>query len=155
MILMSDVKKTITTIFVCFAISVLLMATEHFLKSSFLSIFLKEDLVGLLLTLLAINTATSTVISAKLEEISGRTGANFEDVIKEIKNSLLEQIILIGLSVIFLIFLNSEILVNKIDYLNLIINTILTTILIYAIDILRDTGVAIFNIVIELNKKDE
>ncbi|MEP3838889.1 MAG: hypothetical protein ABJM36_14650 [Algibacter sp.] len=145
--------NTIKTLFASFGIATLLIALEYFLKSSFLSIFLKDNLVGLLLTLLAINTATSTVISSKLEDISERTGANFEDVIKEVRGSLIEQIVLIGLSVVLLIVLHSKLLDLGTYYIDIIINIFLTTILVYAIDILRDTGVAIFNIVIELNRK--
>lgn len=117
-----------------------------------MSNFLQDNLVGLLLTLLAINTATSSVISSKLEEVSSRTGANFIDVVKEIKFSLIEQIILITVSIVSLICYESEILINKVENLQLFLNVILTTVLIYSIEILRDTGVTIFNIIIELNK---
>jgi hypothetical protein len=146
-------NNTVKTILASFGISIILIGFENLLESSFFSNFLKDNLVSLLLTLLAINTATSAVISAKLEEISERTGADFVDVIKEIKKSLIEQIILISLSVIFLIILESKFTVNYV--LIIIVNIILSTILVYAIDILRDTGVTIFNILIELNKKGE
>ena len=136
-------------------VSAILIGLEYFLKSDFLSNFIEEDLVGLLLTLLAINTATSTVISSKLEEISERTGADFSDVVKEIKFSLLEQIIMIILSIILLISLSSEVLLKSIEDIDLIFRIVLTTILIYSIEILRDTGVTIFNIIIELNRKNE
>jgi uncharacterized membrane protein len=145
----------VKTILASFSIAAILIVAEHFLKSSFLSVFLKENLVGLLLTLMAINTATSTVISSKLEEISERTGADFSNVIKEIKFSLVEQIVLIVVSVILLIIEGSSVLETKIQYFDILINIMLATILVYAVDILRDTGVAIFNIVLELGKKDE
>lgn len=142
----------VKTIFASLGIAIILIVSEHLLESSFLSLFLKENLVGLLLTLMAINTATSTVISGKLEEISGRTGANFTEVIKEIKLSLVEQIILIVISVILLIIEGSKVLETKIDNFDIWINILLATILVYAVDILRDTGVAIFNIVLELSE---
>ncbi|MFS4491730.1 hypothetical protein [Maribacter sp. 2308TA10-17] len=143
------------TIFASFGIAFILIVFEYFLESSFLSLFLKENLVGLLLTLMAINTATSTVISGKLEEISERTGADFADVIKEIKFSLVEQIALIIMAVILLIIEDSKVLETKVEYFDTLINILLATILVYAVDILRDTGVAIFNIVIELSKKND
>lgn len=148
-------NNTIKNILASFAISVILIGLEVLLQSTFLSKFLKDNLVGLLLTLLAINTATSSVISAKLEEIADRTGADFGEVIKEVKWSLIEQIILIALSVLLLIFLGSERIDFESNHLKEIVNVLLCSILVYAIDILRDTGVTIFNIVIELNKKDE
>jgi hypothetical protein len=148
-------NNTLKNILVSFAISVILIGLEFVLQSNFLSNFLKNNLVGLLLTLLAINTATSSVISSKLEEISQRTGANFQEVIKEVKIALIEQIILIALSVLLLIVLDSKKIDFNIFYLKHIVNVFLCSILVYAIDILRDTGVTIFNIIIELNKKDE
>ncbi|WP_228235073.1 hypothetical protein [Allomuricauda sp. M10] len=148
-------SNTILKILASLGLAVILNGLEYFLKSDFLSTFIEEDLVGLLLTLLAINTATSTVISSKLEDIAQRTGADFSDVVKEIKFSLIEQIVMIILSIILLISLKSSFLLQSIDHIGFVINLALSTILIYSIEILRDTGVTIFDIIIELNKKDD
>ena len=67
--------------------------------SSFLIDYLESNLIGILLTLLAINTATSTFIVSKLEEISNEHKVNFSETYGQIKLSLLEQIFLLILSI--------------------------------------------------------
>lgn len=145
----------IKTVLSCFAVSITLNFLELKLGSSYLSNFLQDNLLSLLLTLMAINTATSTVISSKLESLSERyNSSKFLDAVKEIKHSLLEQIWLIGFAIMILIAANSTLLISIIPHLSMITNILLLSIFLYAIDILRDTGVAIFDMIIELNKED-
>ena len=144
----------VKTILSCLAISIAINFLEVKIDSNFTHTFLREDLLSLLLTLLAINTATAAVISSKLESLGQNYQSDFTNVYKEIKFSLIEQIWLIGLSIVLLIFGNSSLLKLQFNSIDLYVNILLLTILLYAIDILRDTGVAIFNIIIELNKTD-
>jgi hypothetical protein len=109
--------------------------------------YLRDKIVELLITLMAINTATISVVVAKLHEISSKEGLSFEKTIKEVRISLLEQIILIIVSVLLLIFYNSPTIRNSFKYHDLFFNTLFVAVFIYAIDILRDTGVAIFEII--------
>lgn len=66
------------------------------------------------------------------------------------KTSLLEQIILIITSIICLIIQNSEKI--ELKFKDDICNIILITAFIYAIDILWDTGKAVFVIIEEIQK---
>lgn len=132
-----------------FVIGIIIAFLGNFLESDFLFIYLQNNIIGLLLTLLAINTATLGLIASKIQDIVVEYPEfNFSSTIKEMKLSLLEQIILICTSVITLLLLDS----NKINFLykNDIGNVILTTVLIYSVTILWDTGKAVFVVIEEL-----
>lgn len=58
--------------------SIAVEAICHYLHSDFLSVHLKDNILTVLITLMAINTATGTFIVSKLEEIG-----------KQLKQSLL------------------------------------------------------------------
>lgn len=75
---------------------------------------------------------------------------NFASTIKEMKLSLYEHIFLIGTSIIVLVAIDSKILIcsNK----EFIGNIILTAVLLYAINILLDTGKAVFVLIDEIQK---
>ena len=117
------------------------------LQSSFLSKFLYDNIITLLITLLAINTATSSLIISKLQEIAKELKRDFNLTYRELKNSLIEQIILIGAATVLLILKDSKWLLNNFSHHNLIFDSLLTAVFIYAMDILRDTGKAIFDII--------
>ena len=122
---------------------------SDYIKSSFLSNFLITNIINLQITLLAINTATLGLIISKIYEILKEYPLiDLAQPIKEMKVSLKEQIILIGISFISLILLNNN-LENIIDFEHkkLILNIILLSVLVYCIDILRDTGKAVFVII--------
>lgn len=124
------------------------------MESDFLFKYLQENIIGLLLTLLAINTATLGLIASKIQDIVvDYPKFDFSSTIKEMKTSLLEQIILICTSVITLLLLDS----NKIDfaYKTDIGNVILTTVLIYSVTILWDTGKAVFVVIEELQNMNK
>jgi hypothetical protein len=109
--------------------------------------YLRENILVLLITLLAINTATISVVVAKLHEISIIENFPFERTIKEVKISLIEQVVLIAISGLLLILYNSPIIRGKLTYHDSIFNTLFIAIFVYAIDILRDTGIAVFEII--------
>ncbi|MBN6741954.1 hypothetical protein JKG47_15700 [Acidithiobacillus sp. MC6.1] len=60
--------------------------------SVFLEEYLKENLITLLIALLAINTTTSSVIMTKLKDISDATGGNFKFTIEQLRSSTYEQV---------------------------------------------------------------
>ncbi len=130
-------------------ISFIICVVSDYIKSSFLSNFLITNIINLQITLLAINTATLGLIISKIYEILKEYPLiDLAQPIKEMKVSLKEQIILIGISFISLILLNNN-LENIIDFEHkkLILNIILLSVLVYCIDILRDTGKAVFVII--------
>lgn len=143
--------NTIKNISFYIVLGILITIAGKLLESNFLFTYLKDNIIGLLLTLLAINTATSGLIASKIQDIVAHYPEfDFSSTIKEMKISLLEQIIHISLSIITLLLLDS----NQIQFLYKIEvgNVILSTILIYSISILWDTGKAVFVVIEELQK---
>lgn len=124
------------------------------LESKFLFSYLQDNLIGLLLTLLAINTATLGLIASKIQDIVVKYPSfNFRNTIKQMKLSLLEQIILIGVSILSMLFLTSAKL--NFEFKEEACNTILVAILVYSINILWDTGKSVFIVIEKLQKLDK
>jgi hypothetical protein len=124
------------------------------LDSKFLFTYLAENIIGLLLTLLAINTATSGLIASKIQDIIVQFPKfNFSDTIREMKKSLLEQIILIIISIVCLLIMNSAIITYQ--FKDMIGNTVLIAVLTYAVNILWDTGKGVFVIIEEIQKMNK
>ena len=138
-------------------ISIAIEAICLFLQSNFLVPFLVNKIVEIQITLIAINTATSSFIVSKLQEISKLYDRSFKSIYEEIKLSLFEQIALIVFSILCLTIRQSSLLMPLFkSYLDLkyIFGVFMIFSFICSIDILRDTGAAMFNILIELDKKD-
>ncbi|WP_149304493.1 hypothetical protein [Pareuzebyella sediminis] len=146
--------NTIKNLSFYIVLGIIITFLGKFLESDFLFRYLKENIIGLLLTLLAINTATLGLIASKIQDIVvDYPKFDFSSTIREMKASLLEQIILICSSVVTLLLLDS----NKIDFLYKrdIGNVILTTVLIYSVTILWDTGKAVFVVIEELQNMNK
>lgn len=126
------------------------------LKSDYLAKFLQDKIVELQITLLAINVATAGIIVSKLEEISRIFKADLSLTILEVKRSIIYQIWLISISVVLLILFKSELMKACFPglYPNYF-NSLFIAIFICAIDILRDTGLAIFVISESLSQNNE
>lgn len=133
-------------------ISIAIEALSIYIESTFLINFLKDKIVELLITLMAINTATSSFIVSKLQDIATQYKTTFKTTYREIKFSLIEQLVLIFLSIVVLAILDSKTIEPYLTLkLRYIIDFILIFNFIYAIDILRDTGVTMFDILLELD----
>lgn len=126
------------------AILINLLSTS--LESSFLSKFLHDNVINILINLLAINTATTGIVLTKLKEISeNHNSFDFSESYSQLKLALFEQIILIGLSIMSLIFQDSKVVKSiLLEHHDIVFQTIITAFFINALDTLRDTGKAIF-----------
>lgn len=140
--------KIILRISAYFSLSIILNALSYFLDSPFLGNFLCANIITIIITLMAINTVTSSFLVAKLQEIEEKFKYDLSEVYREIKRGLLYQIILILVAIILLIIKDSKYLktVNN-ERLTIIINLLLTIIFICSLDILRDTGMSMFEII--------
>jgi len=107
------------------------------------------------ITLMAINTATSSFIVSKLQEVSKLYNRSFKNVYTEIKNSLFQQIALIIFSMFCLTIKHSQLLMpffNNMANMKYLYGVLLIFSFVCSLDILRDTGAAMFNILIESEK---
>ena len=128
-------------------ISLLLVVTSIFLESEFLFEFLKNDIILVLVTLLAINTATYGFLVSRIDDISKSVkGEFFENSIKEVKKSLLAQVRLIGISIVLSVIADSQLIIDVCVCMKHILNFGFIIIFVIAMDILRDTGLSIFEL---------
>lgn len=138
-------------------VAFILCLLSKYLKSDFLFKYLIDNIIGLLLTLLAINTATLGLIASKIQDmLEKHPKMSFKNTTKQMKFSLTEQVILIIVSVISLVVLDSKIITFQ--FKELLLNTVLVSVLIYSVNILWDTGKAVFviiDLIEQMNKKDE
>ncbi len=127
------------------------------LKSSYLTNFLNENIILIFIPLLAINITTSSFIIGKLSDITEKYGTNFTNTYKELKTALFEQLILIIIAIVCLIVKNSCYFIQLGSNYMFIADSLLIGAFIYNIDILRDTGISIFQIfeTLEQLKKDK
>lgn len=123
-------------------LSLIFVYAMGLIESTYLVTFLKSQLIIIQITLLAINTATLGLIATKLNELILKYNVDFKDTIYQMKLSLVEQIVLIILSVLILTLFDSKVLnfINKV----FILDVGLVSVFFYSIYILWDTGKAIF-----------
>lgn len=145
---MKEVLKSISLLTVLSTIIVLLC---NYLQSSFLFSYLIDNIISLLLTLLAINTATLGLIASKIQDILvDQPRFDFSKSIKEMKVSLIEQIVLIAVTIVTLVLKDSKLVLF--NQKHTVSNIILVGVLLYSINILWDTGKSVFVVIEELQK---
>jgi len=144
-------KNLFKNIFISIGIAFLLEQLQIILKTNYLIIFLEQNLVSLLIALLAINTASLGIILSKIRELLDKNNKiSFDKTKREMLKSIQEQIILIFLSLILLMFINSDILKNNLQLLQAL-ETIVVACFVYSILILFDTAKSVF-IILNIGK---
>lgn len=125
------------------------------LQSTFVIKF-SENILPLLTTLFAINIASSTLIASKLREIQDKTNFEFTSTKKNLKSSFYEQIFLIALAFIFGITRESNVLHIQFskETIYYISDAVIFFTFIYYLDIIRDIGLALFDL-LDFNKKNK
>lgn len=113
------------------------------IDSRYLSDFLEDNLITILIALLAINNTTFSVVMTKLREISDKRGASFSETIKEFRKSNLEQVFFILAAILLLVARDSEAL-EACDVILKVADIGLIAIFIASIHNLYDTGDSIF-----------
>jgi hypothetical protein len=132
-------------------ISAIVQSISVWLQSDFMESFLKANLITLLLALMAINTTTISVIMTKLREISDDSGVDFSKTISSMKESIVEQVILLVIAVLILIVQSSVLLSNMWNGMNTVTTILLITTFLYAVQILYDTAQGVFVIAYKEN----
>lgn len=146
--------QNIKTISCIILYSIIIVKICQFIESSFLFDFLMNNLSSALITILAINSATLGFMIPRIHSVSSQySELNFSSTFKQMKVSIAEQIILLALSLITLIILNSRIICFESK--STICFTSLVAVGIYSIYILWDINNSIFvlNELLEKYKK--
>lgn len=138
----SKVKDIIIALF--FGI-VLNYVEQSILKSSYLLDFIKNNLVMLLIALLAINSTTLALVMTKIKELIDKTGRkdSFQKTKKEMLFSVKEHIALVGF-VILLLILNSSPIIKEYKQAITICNVLLISSMIYSLQMLYDVSKSAF-----------
>lgn len=124
-------------------LGLLLNVFSFWIESNFLIKFLEENLIILMTALMAINATTLGVILTKIKPLAEEKNIRFHETIKEMKRSVIEQVVLIALVVIVQILKNGK-RINFSIHSDFVFSSVLTSIFCYSIYILYDTANAIF-----------
>lgn len=137
---MTHVKNWIVYLVFGFGATMLSVA----LRSAFLEDFLSTGLITLLIALLAINTTTIGLVASKVKDLSDKHGFDFERSVRSMKNSIIEQIVLIVIAVLISVIKDSTVIEAALLYHDIIWTTVLAAISIGAVEVLADTANGIF-----------
>lgn len=130
------------SLFILLGVSVRFVCT--LLESDYLIVFLSNNLITLLIALLAINTTTGSVVMTKLREIVERHGGNFSLTLGQLKLSIVEQLAFIVLAVLILILLGSKPTLELNEYIKPLLEAGLISVFIASLHNLYDTASSIF-----------
>jgi len=123
----------------------LLTELQSFLDTTYLTNFLKQNLITLLVALIAINSATLSIVLTKVRELldkSGQQGA-FANTKKQMILSVNEQVVLIIVAMLLLMVQNSNFIKLHVEYVTFL-NVLIVGCFIYALRILHDTAKSVF-----------
>ena len=142
------ILSTIVTILSCLALGFLANIAQGLLGTNYLHKFLYENLIVLLVALLAINSATMGIVLTKLRDLIslGNGEETFSESRRQMLHSIHEQICLIIFGVIFLVLKNSN-YVEGIGGVKQTIDAGINGIFFYALWILYDTAKGVLIIV--------
>ena len=147
--------KKVESIIVALSLGILYNYFEqNILKSDYLLCFIKDNLVMLLIALLAINSTTMALVLTKIKELIDKSGKidAFQKTKKEMLFSVKEHIVLILLSIFFLV-LNSSPIIQKCEHITRFCNVLLISDLMYSLFMLYDVSKSAF-IILDFNSSE-
>ena len=128
----------------CLGIGAVITLLSSWLGSTYLESFLSQNLITLLVALVAINTTTLSVVLTKIREILDKLGGNFTRTATEMKISIVEQIMLVVAAALVQLLGSSRVIVASVPATPIISNVVLLAIFAYAIHIVYDTANSVF-----------
>lgn len=141
------IKDLIRNVFISIAIGYLAKTASDALNIEFINRFLNDNLVTILIALLAINAATMGIVLSKIRELIDASPKLDFEPFKRTKSEMLlsvqEQVILIVLSVVVLSAMSSQ-KVAGIDGAFAFLEVMAIAIFVHAIMILYDTAKSVF-----------
>lgn len=119
-------------------------AFSRAIGSGFIDNFFEDNLISLLIALLAINVTTVSVLLTSLREISLATGHKFTPTIKAMRGSVVEQMALLAAAAVIQVLASSTSVKANWPELAPYGQRALIAILLWAIQILYDTANSAF-----------
>lgn len=114
------------------------------IQSNFVFDFLKSNITNLQVALLALNTATLSIVLTKIRELIDKTGEHkkFESTRQEMMLSIKEQITLIGVSLFIISLATAK--KSPVHFPDELYQALLLTSFIYSLLVLYDTAKSVF-----------
>jgi hypothetical protein len=138
-------KKVIMMSCTFLVVGSIINVLSQLLESSFLCKFLEQNLILLLVAILAINTTTISVILTKMREIADKNPkADFGNTRKAMRRSTLEHLSLICIAATVQIVKGSPIVCTSLTYACFILDSLLIAVFIYSIQIVYDTAQSVY-----------
>lgn len=145
---MQKIKTACLYIVLGFAI----MSVSRWMKSTFLTSFLLNNLLTVIITVLAINAASVSnilskldIINAKIEQATGMKKNFFSKTKKELKNSCIEQLFMIAVAIICSTLYSAECF-NEFPLVSQISEGGLASVFVWNIFVLKDVISALFEL---------
>lgn len=145
------IQHILQTSLISLALGFLIQLLQTWLGSTYLNGFFKQNLITLLVALLAVNSATMGIVLTKIRdlvEIRGH-GDTFTNTRCQMILAVREQIVLIMLAAVFLIIEDSA-HIASLQHIHLLLQSIISGIFAYAMMILYDTAKSVL-IIIDFN----
>lgn len=142
-------KNVMTNILIAIGIGYVCQSLQSFAESQFLITFLKNNMITLMIALLAINSATMGIVLTKIRELIDKAGAGseaFQATKNEMLLSIKEQIVIIVASVILLTLADSKLAINS-EHLQDLFPVLVFSIFAYSILNLYDTAKSVLIII--------
>lgn len=141
--------QVVKTSFISFGVGFLAQFIQGLLGSTYLDTFLKDNLINLLVALLAVNSATMGIVLTKIRDLvdkKGNGGTSFNDTKNQMLLSVKEQVALIAVG-LFLLTLSESKTIVAVSDVDKLIKSILCSIFVYAMIVLYDTAKGVLIIV--------
>lgn len=142
------IRQVLATSFISLGVGFIVEILNIWIGSRFLCDFFNANLITILVALLAVNAATMGIVLTKMRDLIDKNGS--AEAFKRTRSNMLlsikEQILLIVLSTIVLSIKSAEV-IQAVDNMPLLLNSIVTGIFVYALLVLYDTAKAVLIIV--------
>lgn len=142
------IAQVLKTSIMSIGIGFLAQVMQSSLKTNYLNDFLSQNLITILIALLAINSATLGIVLTKIRDLVEMHGNAqcFNTTKKQMVLSIKEQIALIIFAVIFLTALSST-LISEYTNLKMLFDVTVVAIFAYALFVLYDTAKGVLIII--------
>lgn len=142
------IRQITTYILISIGVGFISQLIQGWVDSQYFNSFLKDNLINLLIALLAINTTTMGIVLTKIRDLIDSQGHSelFKNTRRQMLLSIKEQITLIALGIILLTISSSYKLVS-ISNFELFINSLIAGIFVYSMMVLYDTANAVLIII--------
>lgn len=142
------IAQTTKYALISLAVGYIAQLSQGCAMSNFLTNFLKNNLITLLIELLAINSATMGIVLTKIRDlVESKGGAScFKKTRNQMIHSVKEQVFLILLGVVFLIAADSPLVVG-VPNLPMLIQSCIIGVFVYSLMVLYDTAKSVLLIV--------